>query len=303
MRKVIGIGETVLDIILKGDTPINAVPGGSVFNGLISLGRSGVKTTFISETGNDRIGRRIISFLEENGVDASNVCVHKDSKSPLSLAFLDDNNDAEYIFYKDHPHDNLDFSYPEINNDDIVMFGSFYAVNPVIRSQVAGFLDYAKSHGAIIYYDVNYRASHRNDVLKIRANLLENLEYCDIVRGSVDDFEVLFGHSDADKIYRSDISFYTRNFILTQGAKSVELRANGISKSYPVERMETVSTIGAGDNFNAGLVYGMIKNNVTKQQIADGMPEALWDKLIASAQQFAGECCKSIYNYIEGVRS
>ena len=66
--------------------------------------------------------------------------------------------------------------------------------------------------------------------------------------------------------------------------------------------METVSTIGAGDNFNAGLVYGMIKNNVTKQQIADGMPEALWDKLIASAQQFAGECCKSIYNYIEGVR-
>ena len=143
MRKVIGIGETVLDIIFKGDTPINAVPGGSVFNGLISLGRSGVKTTFISETGN-------ISFLEENGVDASNVCVHKDSKSPLSLAFLDDNNDAEYIFYKDHPHDNLDFSYPEINNDDIVMCGSFYSVNPVIRSQVAGFLDYAKSHGAII---------------------------------------------------------------------------------------------------------------------------------------------------------
>ena len=60
MRKVIGIGETVLDIIFKGDTPINAVPGGSVFNGLISLGRSGVKTTFISETGNDRVGRRIV---------------------------------------------------------------------------------------------------------------------------------------------------------------------------------------------------------------------------------------------------
>ena len=302
MRKVIGIGETVLDIIFKGDMPINAVPGGSVFNGLISLGRSGVNATFISETGNDRIGRRIISFLEENGVDASNVCIHRDSKSPLSLAFLDDNNDAEYIFYKDHPHDQLDFSYPEINEDDIVMFGSFYAVNPVIRSQVAGFLDYAKSHGAIIYYDVNYRASHRNDVIKIRPNLLENLEYCDIVRGSIDDFEVLFGHSDADKIYRSDISFYTRNFILTQGAKSVELRANGINKSYPVEPMETVSTIGAGDNFNAGFIYGMIQNGVTKQQIAYGLPEPLWDRLIASAQRFASECCKSIYNYIEGIQ-
>ena len=41
MRKVIGIGETVLDIIFKNDQPIGAVPGGSVFNGVISLGRSG----------------------------------------------------------------------------------------------------------------------------------------------------------------------------------------------------------------------------------------------------------------------
>ena len=39
MRKVIGIGETVLDIIFKDDEPVSAVPGGSVFNALISLGR------------------------------------------------------------------------------------------------------------------------------------------------------------------------------------------------------------------------------------------------------------------------
>ena len=56
MRKVIGIGETVLDIIFKNDQPIGAVPGGSVFNGIISLGRSGVHTSIISETGNDRVG-------------------------------------------------------------------------------------------------------------------------------------------------------------------------------------------------------------------------------------------------------
>ena len=57
MRRVIGIGETVLDIIFKDDQPIGAVPGGSVFNSLISLGRSGVHAAFISETGNDRVGR------------------------------------------------------------------------------------------------------------------------------------------------------------------------------------------------------------------------------------------------------
>lgn len=34
MRKVIGIGETILDIIFRGDQPSAAVPGGSVFNGM-----------------------------------------------------------------------------------------------------------------------------------------------------------------------------------------------------------------------------------------------------------------------------
>ena len=40
MRKVIGIGETVLDIIFKNERPVSAVPGGSVYNGIISLGRA-----------------------------------------------------------------------------------------------------------------------------------------------------------------------------------------------------------------------------------------------------------------------
>jgi len=63
MRKVIGIGETILDIIFRDDQPIGAVPGGSVFNGLISLGRVGVSTLFISETGNDPGGEKNIRFL------------------------------------------------------------------------------------------------------------------------------------------------------------------------------------------------------------------------------------------------
>lgn len=299
MRKVIGIGETVLDIIFKDDQPISAVPGGSVFNGLVSLGRSGISTSFISETGNDRVGERIIRFLQENNIDSTNVNIHKNSKSPLSLAFLNDKNDAEYVFYKDHPNDKLDFAYPEVNKDDIVMFGSFYAVNPVIRPQVAGFLEYAKSHGAIIYYDVNFRSSHSNEVMKITPNLLENLEFADVVRGSNEDFGILFKRHDADSVYRADISFYCHNFIYTQGANPIELRAEGgIRGEYAVEKTEAVSTIGAGDNFNAGFVYGLIKYDISKKDIAQGLSKEQWDKLIACAQMFSAECCKSINNYI-----
>ena len=300
MRKVIGIGETVLDIIFKGDQPIQAVPGGSAFNAIISLGRAGIPTAFISETGNDRIGVNVKKYLTDNGVDASGVCVYPDSKSPVSLAFLDEHNNADYIFYKDHPHDRLDFTYPNIQEDDVVLFGSFFAINPVVRPQVKGFLDYAHQHGAILYYDVNYRSSHKNDLVKVTPNLLENFEVADIVRGSDEDFEVMYNKRECDSVYRSEISFYTRKFIYTRGSQPVELRAeNGFCKQYPVPPTETVSTIGAGDNFNVGFVYGLIKYGITRNDIEAGLTEQQWDQLMACAQAFSANCCQSLSNSID----
>ena len=300
MRKVIGIGETVLDIIFKDNQPIGAVPGGSTYNAMISLGRAGVPAQFISETGNDRVGQMIISFLEENGVSAEYINVFPDSKSPLSLAFLNEQNDAEYLFYKDHPHDQLDFVMPDVEKDDIVMFGSYYAINPVIRPQVKGFLDYARQKGAILYYDVNFRPSHKNEVMKLTPNILENLEMADIVRGSHEDFEVMYKKDDADKVYRAEISFYCKKFIYTQGSRPIELRAEGgLSKNYPIPSdIEVVSTIGAGDNFNAGLVFGMMKYGITREVIDRGLTEKQWDLLIDCGQRFSAECCKSLNNYI-----
>ena len=299
MRKVIGIGETVLDIIFKNDKPVSALPGGSTFNAMISLGRSGVKTNFISETGNDRVGEHVINFMKDNGISAENVSVFSESKTPLALAFLDDQNNADYVFYKDHPHDQLEFSFPEVNRDDIVLFGSFFAVNPAVRSQVACFLDMAREHGAILYYDVNYRLAHKNELLKITPNLLDNLDYADIVRGSHEDFDVIYNMPDPDKVYHAEISFYCKKFICTQGNRPVEVRAeDNFRKSYSVADTKTVSTVGAGDNFNAGFIYGMLKNHITRDNIEEGFTEKQWDSLVESAQRFSSECCKDIYNYI-----
>ncbi len=299
MRKVIGIGETVFDIIFKDGQPIGAYPGGSSFNAMISLGRAGVPGAFISETGNDRVGKQVISFLQENGINADHVNVFPDSKSPVSLAFLNENNDAEYIFYKNHPNDRLELMYPEIHRNDIVLFGSFYALNPVIRPQMVALLEDARKQGAIIYYDVNFRPSHRHEVMKITPNLLENLEYADIVRGSHEDFEVLYKQTDCDRVYNSEISFYCKRFIYTQGSRPVELRAeNGLKRSYAVELSETVSTIGAGDNFNAGFIYGLLKYDITRDRIDRGLTGEEWDSLIACGQEFSANCCKSLLNYV-----
>lgn len=299
MRKVIGIGETMLDIIFKNGKPIEAVPGGSTFNGIVSLGRAGVKTVFVSETGNDRVGEYVRDFLRDNNVDTSAINVFQETKSPVSLAFLDKDNNADYIFYRDQKHDHMDFTYPDIQKDDIVVFGSFYAVNPALRPQVSGLLEYARQRGAIIYYDVNFRKAHQADVMKVTPNLIDNLEYADIVRGSKEDFEVLYKKDSADRVYRAETSFYCKRFIYTDGPNPVSVFSNnGFHKEYAMPKTETVSTIGAGDNFNAGFIYGMIKYGVTRDDVEQGLSEEVWDKLIATATAFSADCCKDIFNYI-----
>ena len=170
MRKVIGIGETILDIIFRGEQPTAAVPGGSVFNGIVSLGRIGVPICFISETGNDHVGNIILNFMRENNIPTDHVNVFPDGKSPVSLAFLNDRSDAEYIFYKDYPKQRLDIEYPQIQEDDIVIIGSYYALNPVLRDKVLELLERAHDMHAIIYYDPNFRSSHKEEAISAKTD-------------------------------------------------------------------------------------------------------------------------------------
>ena len=297
MRRVIGIGETILDVLFKDNQPKAAVPGGSVFNGIISLGRAGANVTFISEVGGDKVGNIILDFMKENGVGTDNVMVYPDRKSPVSLAFLNEKNDAEYIFYKDYPNLRLDAEMPEVTGDDIIMFGSYYAITSQLRDKVKELLDRARKAGAIIYYDVNFRKSHAHEAIKLMPIILENFEYADIVRGSNEDFGFMFGMTDPDKVYQHKVSFYCPRFICTNGGEGLCLRTASLKKDYPVAPLQTVSTIGAGDNFNAGLVFGLLKNRIRKADL-DELTEADWDKIIASGMSFSKEVCTSLDNYI-----
>ncbi len=297
MRKVIGVGETILDIIFEKNKPTAAVPGGSVFNALVSLGRLDVPVEFISEVGKDRVGTLIKDFMQENNVSTHYVDSFQEGKSAISLAFLNERNEAEYSFYKDYPKRRLDVDFPVIEPNDIVIFGSFYSVNPVLRDRIVELMEYAQKQRAIIYYDPNFRAPHANDVLRLSSMIIENLEYASIVRGSHEDFYHLFGMTDVDKVYKQKVSFYCPHFICTQAEKGIELRTPLISKHYESRSITPVSTIGAGDNFNAGILYGLLKLNVTYDDLQT-LSESLWDKIIAYATAFSTNVCLSYDNYI-----
>ena len=297
MRKVIGIGETILDIIFKNDRPWAAVPGGSVFNSIVSLAHVGVPVEFISEVGKDYVGLLIQRFMRENGIDTSHLDVYTDNKSPVSLAFLNEEQDAKYSFYKNYPDQRLHVELPEIEEGDVVMLGSYYAVDPALRERHVELLQTAKEKNAIVFYDLNFRRPHKHDAIKLAPYFLENLEFADIVRGSEEDFMCLYDLSDADKIYRDKVRFYCKNFVFTAGRKEVQLRTASLSKSYAVEPIEVVSSVGAGDNFNAGIVFGLLKQNIMLDDLAS-LSEQTWDDLIGYGMRFATEVCQSWDNSV-----
>ncbi len=298
MGRVIGIGETVFDILFKNQQPVKAMPGGSVFNSIISLGRMGVGASFISEVGDDRVGHLILSHLRDSGVDASAVCCFQGGKSPLALAFLNERNDAEYLFYKDYPSNRLEVDFPKIEPGDVVLYGSYFVLNPVLRSKTKAFLEYAHESGALLFYDINFRQNHVNERIKLAEAIIENLEFADIVRGSADDFRHLYEMTDAEKIYKEKIKFYCPSFIFTSGDGEVKLFTKSAVSSFPVKKVEVVSTVGAGDNFNAGVVYGLLQRGIGREALA-GLPADVWNGIINNGLDFSAHACTLIENSVD----
>ena len=318
MRNIIGIGETVLDIIFADNQPQRAVPGGSTFNAMISLGRvfadvvDAPMVKMITETGDDHVGNIITSFMQQNHVSTDLVTINPGTQSHLSLAFLDSQRNADYEFYKDHASAKLNDSKiteVQFKADDVILFGSFFAVNPVIREHTRTLLTAAHEAGAILYYDINFRKSHVKDIPAIMGNLEENLRLSSVVRGSAEDFGCLYGTSDPREVYVKYIRPLCNLFICTDGAGPVSIYAPNaaspgtfIEAQIPVKHLDNVvSTIGAGDNFNAGIVYGLIKNNYHKADLTAPLlsgGRGLFD-LVSIAQRFSTHVCESLDNYVD----
>lgn len=298
MRKIYGIGETVYDIIFRDGQPQHAAPGGSTFNSLISLGRCGLRPTMVTETGDDRVGRIITCFMEDNGVSTDCVTINPGTKSHISLAFLDEHNDAHYQFYKDHASASVQPHFPDFQPDDVVVFGSFFAVNPVIRSFTREFLQRAHDAGCILYYDINFRAAHKGDLPQVLNNIEENMRLATIVRGSAEDFECLYGETSSDAVYEQHVAPLCRNLIFTAGSSTTLTYTDGTKREFGVTPITTVSTIGAGDNFNAGFVFGLIATQTTRSTLAQP-DDAVVSRLVASGHEFAANVCQSLDNYVD----
>lgn len=296
MRKIYSIGETVLDIIFKDGQPMAAKPGGSSLNSLVSLGRLGLNANFISEYGNDPVGDLIDFFLKNNHVNTDYVGRYTNGKSALALAFLDEANNASYTFYKDFPPERLT-NVPEITvQDDIVTFCSIYAITKAVRPNLVRFVHTAMKNRSIILYDPNFRAAHLHELEELRPLIMENFRMADFIRASDEDMRNIFGVHDSESAYRK-VKDYCPILVYTANTKGVTVHAPSGMYRFPVKKIEPISTIGAGDNFNAGIIFSLIRDNISRDML-NNLSGDQWGKVIETAVDFATEVCLSWDNYI-----
>ena len=296
-RKVFCIGETVLDIIFLEDKPVAAKPGGSLMNAAVSLARAGIKAHLISEIFKDDPGRMILQFLIENGVSTDFLIQYDTGNTPVALAFLDEAAEANYIFYKFFPEERMNQELPIPNEHDVVLFGSFYSITSEIREKLKHFLVNARNNEALIIYDPNFRRSHLKDLPRILPMIMENISFSDIVRGSHEDFLHIFATHNPNKAFFEIQRCGCNNLVYTRNDHDVTIITGNHRFSLPVPIIKPISTIGAGDSFNAGLIYGLLKENLERQNIPQ-LDGGQWRTLINDGILFSQEVCLSLDNYI-----
>lgn len=292
MSKIVCIGEALYDIIFKDGKPVEGKAGGSVLNAAVSLGKLKCNVYFVGEVGMDCLGNQIIEFLSKNNVKVDHL-ERAEKNTPLAIAILNEHNNAKYTFYKSVSQevrcDEVNF-----NSEDFFLFGSSYALDD--NSSVKILLQKAMSKNAVIVYDPNFRKTFAGNE-KLQMKVRENISCAAIVRASDEDMNSIFearNHGEAYQLVRNQ---GCEVLVYTCGSKGIWLCTPHIIKFYETPIIKALSTIGAGDTFNAGIIYYLYKNKIAVENLSK-MTNDFWDRLIGVCIDFATDVCLSFDNYV-----
>ncbi len=291
------IGETLLDIIFKTLDDLSVKPGGSMLNTAVSLGRLGMDVNHISVLSADKASDILIGFLNDNGVHTHHVYRNSETKTSLALAFLDKNNNAEYSFYKDKYELQVDLNFPIVCNGDYIHYGSFFSINQVMHNQLHKFLDETMRKKTIRIYDPNFRKPHLPQLPELMPMIENNFLKADIVKGSDEDFQNIFGIQNGKEAWKLMQDFRVRVLFYTKGNRGSEVYTSEGMVMAPTKKINILSTVGAGDTFTAGIIF-FLNTFVDSETNLEAIPMSEWEKCLQISNHFAGTTCQSEDNYL-----
>ena len=168
MFDITTVGEILIDLTQTGISdngiPIyTANPGGAPANVAVAASKLGVKTAFIGKVGNDSFGKFLCDTLKKYNVSTDGVITDKSANTTLAVVSVNENGERSFAFYRKNSADTLLSEYEiidlHLSNTHILHFGSVSLTAEPSRTATISAVKRAKSFGAVISYDPNYRES------------------------------------------------------------------------------------------------------------------------------------------------
>lgn len=249
-------------------------PGGVSANTSCGLADAGISVQFVGKTGDDIYadifrdgfkGRTITCPTRPYAPKMTSTCLTLITPDKdRSFAFCTDTA-GWYIFADDLP-EATPYVYMEANT---VKMPPDSGREPLLTAAVK------KYTGAGVKTIVNL--NDREIVAGGRAALLETLKHnVYFYISNVQEFCTLFDVKSADEAW-ARAKDTKRNFAITDGANGVHVWCDGVMTHVDAEQLppsRIVNTLGAGDQFAAGFVAGLIKNKPVEEAGRDGIMAA-----------------------------
>ncbi|MEQ6376730.1 sugar kinase [Bacillaceae bacterium S4-13-56] len=271
MNDVITIGEAMIAFNPGSTGPMKFVNnfekkvGGAELNLAIGCARLGLKAGYISRLGNDEFGKYIQTFARGEGIDISQVKLVNGYPTSVNFKEIMEDGSVRTFFYRDKSPvlsmtpDDLDEEYFK-NAKILHLTGIFPAINPKNMEIIERAISLAKKYNLKISFDPNIRLRMWSKS-EARECLLKILPHVDILLAGDEEMDIIIGEKDPQKIVEAikemDISYIA----IKQGEKGSVGYFNGqYVEAPPVKASKVVDTVGAGDGFNSGIIYGILNN-------------------------------------------
>jgi fructokinase len=263
---ILSCGDALIDFVpvaaADGREAVRPAVGGSCLNVAVGLARLGVATGFVGGISNDLFGRMIAEHALASTVDLR-YATRSDHQT--TLAFVRTvAGESQYAFY-DAQTASREWTYPRgriaFGTVEAVHIGSTTLVNERGASETAAMIADARP-SATISFDPNCRPNLVKDKAGYLGRMSAFAGDADIVRMSDVDFSYLYGEEAYAARAESLLVRGSSLFVITRGMEGVEAwhRKTGLIK-VGAPTIEIVDTIGAGDSFQAALLFALHKQD------------------------------------------
>jgi ribokinase len=228
--------------------------GGSAANTMVALARLGCKVSFIGKVGADEEGRMLLESFREEGVDTTMVLRARHGRSGTAMGFVD--RTGQRALYVD-PGVNDEIEPGELTTE-LAFRTKFLHLTSFVGEkslQVQERLLKALPEKVLVSFDPGIIYARLG--LK---KLMPILRRVFVVMPNVIELRLLTGETDYRKSAESLLNDGASLVVVKLGAKGCYVTDGKERQLIQAYKVKVVDTTGAGDAFNGGFLYGLIKN-------------------------------------------